>query len=475
MSERVQVVFLGPSLSRSEAQQILPDAVFLPPAAMGDILGALRRYRPHSIGLIDGTFLQNMSVFHKELLYAIDNGAYVLGGSSMGALRAAECSRYGVIGIGEIYEAFASGELENDADVALTHANADADFRPLSDAMVTIRAVLRGAQDKGLLTPAQTAELIERQEQRWFPERRVVDSLADAAELGITGEELTELREFFKTQTRELDPKRRDAISLLHAMRELPDDPPAHESRPKTVMSGVFQAVLARDVIVETDDGHRITFDRIRRYAALSESDYDDAMRTARQHNVLAWIGYWFAGPPTQGELDRAEELLAERWNVAIEDVTDRAHELDLDRQGLHEFLVRDALVHRMESSYLGRTQHGVITKLFLDELRKRGRYEEVKHAAALQESLSRSVITDGDISPQQALASHISLSQWQLPNDLNQYVEDNELGSVGELLQSVITSVQAYQALFGTGLLPDVGEGVEFFDTGEPMMTRGN
>jgi hypothetical protein len=240
-------------------------------------------------------------------------------------------------------------------------------------------------------------------------------------------------------------------------------------------MSGVFQAVLARDVIVETDDGHRITFDRIRRYAALSESDYDDAMRTARQHNVLAWIGYWFAGPPTQGELDRAEELLAERWNVAIEDVTDRAHELDLDRQGLHEFLVRDALVHRMESSYLGRTQHGVITKLFLDELRKRGRYEEVKHAAALQESLSRSVITDGDISPQQALASHISLSQWQLPNDLNQYVEDNELGSVGELLQSVITSVQAYQALFGTGLLPDVGEGVEFFDTGEPMMTRGN
>jgi hypothetical protein len=475
MSERVQVVFLGPSLARSEAQQILPDAVFLPPAAMGDILGALRRYQPHSIGLIDGTFLQNMSVFHKELLYAIDNGAYVLGGSSMGALRAAECARYGVIGIGEIYEAFASGELDNDADVALTHANAEADFRPLSDAMVTIRAVLRGAQDSGLLTPTQTTELVLRQEQRWFPERRVVDSLADAAELGITGDHLSELREFFKTQTRELDPKRKDAIALLHAMRELPDDPPPLESRPKTVMSGVFQAVLARDVIVETEDGHRTTFDQIRRYAALSEADYDDAMRTARQHNVLAWIGYWFAGPPSQAELDRATERLAVNWGVSIEEVPARASALDLDKQGLNEFLVRDALVLRMESSYLGRTQHGVITKLFLDELRKRGRYEEVKHAAALQQSLSRSVIADGDISPQQALATHLSLSEWQFPEDLNQYVEDNELGSVGELLQSVIASVRAYQGLFGTGLLPDVGEGVEFFDTGEPMMTRGS
>lgn len=475
MSERVQVVFLGPSLSRSEARRILPEAVFLPPAAMGDVLGALRRYQPHSIGLIDGTFLQNMSVFHKELLYAMDNGAYVLGSSSMGALRAAECAPYGMIGIGEIYEGFASGTLENDADVALTHADANADFRPLSDAMVTIRAVLCGAQDEGLLTPTHTVELIDRQEQRWFPERRVVDSLADAAELGITGEALTELKEFFKAQTRELDPKRRDAIALLHAMRELPDEPPPPDSRPQTFISGVFQAVLARDVIVETDDGHLTTFDRIRRYAALNESDYGQVMRAARQHNVLAWIGYWFGGPPSQAEVDGAKELLAESWNTTVEELADRARQLDLDQHSLHDALVREALVHRMENSHIGRSQNGTITKNFLDELRKRGRYEEVKHAAALQGSLASSVITDGDISPKQAFASHVSLSQWQLPDDLNQYVEDHELGSVAELLQSVITSVRAYQALFGTGLLPDVGEGVEFFDTGEPMMTRGN
>jgi hypothetical protein len=73
MNDRT-VVFLGPSLSHAEAKQILPGAICLPPAAMGDVLGASLTYRPHAIGLVDGTFLSNMSVFHKELLYAMDQG-----------------------------------------------------------------------------------------------------------------------------------------------------------------------------------------------------------------------------------------------------------------------------------------------------------------------------------------------------------------------------------------------------------------
>lgn len=474
MSSRVQVVFLGPSLSRGEAAEILPDAIYLPPAAMGDVLGALRRYRPHSIGLIDGTFLQNMSVFHKELLYAMDNDAYVLGASSMGALRAAECARYGMIGVGEIFEALVSGELENDADVALTHSDSESGFRPLSDAMVTIRAVLRGAEHDGLLTADQTNDLIGRQEDRWFPERRVVDSLADAAEIGIVGDELAALRDFFKRRTRELDPKRRDAIALLEMMRDLPDEPPPPEARPDTVMSGVFQAVLARDVNVESHDGHTTTFDRVRRYAAINEADYDEALSAARRNNVLSWIGFWFGGPPNDDELDAAKASLADQLGVPEEQLADRAQELDVDHQGLRDLTVREALVRRMENSHLGRTQHGLITKLFLDELRLRGRYEEVKHAAALQESLARSVVVDGDITPQQALASHASLSNWQIPRDFLDYVEEHELGSMAELLETVQMSVRAYQALFGTGLLPDVGEGVEFYDGGEPMMTRG-
>jgi Uncharacterized conserved protein len=129
VSTRTQVVFLGPSLARNEAQQVLPDAIYLPPAAMGDIVGALRRYRPHAIGLIDGTFLQNMSVFHKELLYAMDNGAYVLRSSSMGALRAAECAplrndRHRR----DLQRASLRVKWKKNTEVALNHADAKAEL-----------------------------------------------------------------------------------------------------------------------------------------------------------------------------------------------------------------------------------------------------------------------------------------------------------------------------------------------------------
>lgn len=109
------------------------------------------------------------------------------------------------------------------------------------------------------------------------------------------------------------------------------------------------------------------------------------------------------------------------------------------------------------------------------DELRRRGRYDEVKTAAALQESLSRSVLLKGEIGPRQALRVHSFLSNWTLPEDLAEFVETHELGSIGELLQTIQTSLRSYVALFGPSLLQDLGDDIEFFDGGEPMMSRSD
>ena len=92
---RSEVVFLGPSLSREEAESIRPGALVLPPAGLGDVMSVARTMTPRAIVLIDGKFHSHMSVFHKELLYALDLGVWVIGASSIGALRAAECERFG--------------------------------------------------------------------------------------------------------------------------------------------------------------------------------------------------------------------------------------------------------------------------------------------------------------------------------------------------------------------------------------------
>jgi len=112
------VVFLGPSLSLDKAREML-EADFRPPAKRGDIYRAARE-GARIICLIDGVFFQDCSVAHKEVLYALEAGARVLGASSMGALRASELDAYGMEGVGMIYEAYRSGRLVSDDEVALT-------------------------------------------------------------------------------------------------------------------------------------------------------------------------------------------------------------------------------------------------------------------------------------------------------------------------------------------------------------------
>jgi hypothetical protein len=128
---------LGPSLPIHEAEEIL-SAVYLPPARQTDLLTAAINLRPDVIGLIDGVFLHSLSVWHKEILYALNHGILVYGASSMGALRAAETAEFGMIGVGEIYRQYASGELQDDDEVALAHASADQGHRKVSEPMVNI-------------------------------------------------------------------------------------------------------------------------------------------------------------------------------------------------------------------------------------------------------------------------------------------------------------------------------------------------
>lgn len=465
------VIFLGPSLPRERAQQIHPDAVFLPPAAMGDVLAALRRYRPRAIGLIDGTFLSNMSVFHKELLYAMDHGIWLLGSSSMGALRAAECHRYGMIGVGEVFDSLASGELEDDDEVALTHADAASGFRNLSDAMVTIRATIAGAVTAGALDPELGEAVVDLQKSRWFPERRLSDVPQDALDLGLPPEQLPGLKEYLRTHV--IDPKRQDAIALLEQIQNLPDGP--FPDPPGTVMSVVFRAVLARDVVVETESGTSVTFERMRRYALLNEDDYQDVQRATKQRMALANLALSMAGQPTNEERARGRAEICRRLGVADEDLEARAASLDMDARELRVMIGNEALLLRMEESHLGMSTHNLGTQTFMHELRLRGRYEQVKQRAALQEHAARNVMATGEIPPAQLLLSHASLTGWQIPDDIQAYVQTHGVGTVRELLLSVGTSVRAHQALFGVGLVEHDGDQeFDLVDSGEPMMTRG-
>lgn len=111
-------VFLETSLSVEEGKNILTEADFLGPAKKGSIIEAYHNGY-NLIILIDGSFDWTPSVWHKEILYCLENGVGIVGGASMGALRAVELRNEGMHGIGVIYEMFEKNIIDGDDEVAV--------------------------------------------------------------------------------------------------------------------------------------------------------------------------------------------------------------------------------------------------------------------------------------------------------------------------------------------------------------------
>jgi YcaO-like protein with predicted kinase domain len=224
-------IFMGPSLSASEARPYL-DALYMPPVSEGDVYRAAL-LRPRAIGIIDGYFEQVPAVWHKEILWAMSQGIHVFGAASMGALRAAELHAFGMEGVGEIFRHFRDGDLEDDDEVAVLHAPAEAGYEALSEAMVDIRATLRAAVRAGIIGPEAQAALESAAKRLPYPQRTFQRILAGAA-----GADVERLRNWLPENR--VQQKRADAVALLQTL----GDWIACDPGPKTVPWAFQQTYL---------------------------------------------------------------------------------------------------------------------------------------------------------------------------------------------------------------------------------------
>ena len=180
---------------------------------MGDVyaLVASRAIAGDRIAIVDGVFEQVPAVWHKEILFALECGVAVYGASSMGALRAAELYPFGMRGHGRIFAAFRDGGLDDDDEVAIAHATGDAGYRPLSDAMVSLRFGLEALCDEGAITAADCSALTAASKARHYSARSWGAVVADARMRGLDEAAVAALQ----AARRRFDVKGDDARSLL--------------------------------------------------------------------------------------------------------------------------------------------------------------------------------------------------------------------------------------------------------------------
>ncbi len=206
----MKVLFAGPSLFG-----VTPDLCGLSvcaPATQGDIAKAVLEGAT-AIGLVDGYFDAVAAPWHKEILFALSNGVAMLGSSSMGALRAAECASFGMRPIGLIAEAYRSGALDDDAAVALVHGPGELGYPALSEPLVDIAPTLERMRDAGCITEAEHRSIWARARELHFKDRTDEVLFAETKEPSALA----------AYRTHRVSQKTEDALLLIAELKRCPD------------------------------------------------------------------------------------------------------------------------------------------------------------------------------------------------------------------------------------------------------------
>jgi hypothetical protein len=215
------IIFLGPSLSHEKARKIL-EADYRPPARKGDFLrlaaGLAGGSNANIVGLVDGLFLQDYPPTPIEVYQlAVKKNMLLVGAASLGALRAVELEKFGMVGIGKIFELYKKGKIDADDEVAVTFVPGEQILQ--SEAMIDIRFNLFIAQRRGIINEVTKKAIIIVGKSTYFPHRNYDHIIDQTIKLyPRLNDNLESFRSYILANRQSL--KERDAIKLLVYIKE---------------------------------------------------------------------------------------------------------------------------------------------------------------------------------------------------------------------------------------------------------------
>lgn len=237
-------VFGGPTISEREVAEII-EADYLAPAKHSDVISLVCNNRPDVIVLIDGEIISNQTVWHYEIIEALNRGVKVYGAAGIGALRAAELQSFGMIGIGKIFSQYNDRILEDDDEVFVKYEKRGHEYFPLSIPMVNLRATFKTAFSKKFITEDEHEALVKAAKSLYFEERTFenIQSILEQKNLDPIHVEKLQgtLLEHY------VDLKKEDALETLRVVSQLNSKDFQTPSGPKQEYDLFFHAMYERD------------------------------------------------------------------------------------------------------------------------------------------------------------------------------------------------------------------------------------
>ncbi len=213
------IIFLGPSLSHEKARKIF-QADFRGPAKKGDLLRASGDIDDSTIVcLVDALFLQDYPPSPIEVYQLMLNKNIKLyGAASLGALRAVELEKFGMIGMGKIFELYKKGKLTADDEIAVTFVEGEHQLQ--SEAMIDIRFNLFLAHRMGIINEITKKTIAKVAKNIYFPYRNYTDILDQTQkQYPAISKDLKSFRTYIIKNRQSL--KERDTIKLINYVKQL--------------------------------------------------------------------------------------------------------------------------------------------------------------------------------------------------------------------------------------------------------------
>lgn len=372
--------YLGPTLPLSRAITIIPDAMFRRPAKQGDILSDLFELNPTHILLIDGVFRDNLSVWTKEIVYALQFPGVkaIYGASSMGALRASECDFIGMIGVGAIYEAYRDSVTEDESEVSLQYACREGSegpiYYPQTVPLIDIRFGTRQYQKTFKDSPIAIEAL------RFFEQVQKVHYMDRTTALceQFWGDNFTNVPFPFVPQ------KERDAIQLLSTFHDLKPSP---KTKPTPEhLSNTFQALYDRDRRI-TVEGTRIPQQHVDSYVLLHNPEYERICWDAANQELVLILCDLLSVQVSIEEVERESNRFQQRCGVHSEqdfEVMLRANAWTTP--DFNRLMVQNARIHKLQHALSVSKMSKRNTRSILDYLRTHQAFDYWANLAAQTE-----------------------------------------------------------------------------------------
>jgi len=430
-------VFVGPTLSEQQVLDVLPSATVVPPVARGDVLRLVFNHEPGVIAIIDGYFNSRLAVWHKEILFAIKSGFQVFGSASLGALRAAELSAFGMVGVGEIFSRFDQGAWEADDEVAVIHGPRESGFRPGSVALANIRLALEDAQRKKVVSAQTATTIVSRAKAAFYADRSWERVFADATTDALPADEIEQLNVYIASERP--DAKRDDALQLLRLLREREESGKAGTagSPPFDFQPSIFWERLVTEIEgigkPSLTGAADITQPDLRRHVLMQPEGREVQRGAALLYLLLTWERSQGNRNTAEGLEEAARRFRRRRGLLTGEEAQRWCQQQELtDRE--FQLLVRlecnlDAILMRYGS---------FVYSLLPYELKRRGEFTTVRQAITKKQRLLRE-------------AGTVSLSLDDVNATLPQLIDWYQ-----ENFESIEGSLDAYAQALGFASTPE-------------------